>query len=390
MKKVFYLVAVATLVFLSCQRIDEDATPQAFTFKASIENFATKADMNDANQLVWAEGDKIGIYVDDDSWETKNQPFTLSAGANTPSGTFEWDYGPFSNQYAAAAFFPWEGQGSGYNNAYYQGDGDGLIMYFKLRDSYDGYTSGRMLTPLISKLETSSSPIQFKHAGAAVKVTINNLPAGAHSIGMTVADQQVFGDYHINPAYAGTDALTPDETADLSKNTVWLNYAPAETARKFTFIFPVPELTKPKLSFQIWDKNGILVWSKKLKAQTSDLGRADVLVMPATDITPYSQFNTVSEDWYFCGSINEDDWTNDILMITDGRYCILGGVTFKAGNKFKIRKNQDDPYWGEAYPSSDWVVTEDYAGLKTVIFDTTTKAISVVNATDCPYPTYPY
>lgn len=378
MKKVFYLAAMATLALFSCQGLEqEDATPKAITFKASIENFATKADINDANALVWAKDDKIGIYVNDPDWTDKNQPFTLVGDGGTTSGEFSWDYGAFTNEHAAAAFFPWQGTGTDKNNV-----SDGT-MYFKLLEGYYGYTSGQMLTPLVASLSNSSDPIRFKHAGAAVKVTINNLPAGAHSIGMSVAGQQVYGDYHINPANAGTDALTLDGAADNTKNTVWLNYT-NDSESAFTFIFPVPTLTTPKLSFQIWDKNDILVWSKNLKAQSSNLGRADILVMPPLTITPYEKL-TVSNDWGLCGTMNS--WNADVDMLTDGSHCILKGYTFNNGDQFKIRTKGT---WTKSYPSDNYVVTNaaEING-KVLIFDISSGTISFVN-TDCPYPSYPY
>lgn len=377
MKKAFFLVAVATLALLSCQKENEITNNQPskdrFTFKASIEALDTKATLNSANELVWAAGDQIGIYVNEPSWTDKNQPFTLSAGEGSSEGEFAWDYtGEFSTN-ATAAFFPWEGTGSDKNNVY-----EGT-MYFKLRDSYWSYESGKMLTPLIASLSGSTDPISFKHAGAAVKVTINNVPARTHSIGMSVDGQQITGNYSINPANAGTDGLTLVDTPDASKNTVWLNVWNGST-QAWTFVFPVPALTKPKLSFQMWDENDILVWSTKLKAQSSDLGRGDVLVMPAIDITPYKQFKE-STEWTFCGTIGGiNAWDADIPMYTDGNVCILAGVTFAAGDEFKIRKGKA---WTEAYPGSNYVVTT--AGKYDVIFNISSKEITLKEA-KCPYP----
>lgn len=381
MKKALYLVASAATILLSCQKEKDfnDAKPtenNGFTFKASIEalsNADTKASINSDNALVWAENDQIGIYVNDESWTDKNQPFTLVGTGGSTDGEFAWDYGTFDNPNATAAFFPWEGTGSDKNNIY---EGN---AYFKLRDAYWSYTSGKMLTPLVASLSGNTGNIAFKHAGAAVKVTINNLPAHAHSIGMSINGQQISGDYSINPANAGTDALALVGTADATKNSVWLNYWNGSES-KWDFIFPVPEVTKPKLSFQIWDDNGILVWSKNLKAQSSDLGRGDLLVMPAIDITPYAQFSE-SADWTFCGTIGGiDAWEADIPMYTDGTICILSGITFAAGDKFKIRK---DKKWDEAYPASDYYVND--AGKYDVVFNISTKEITLQEA-KCPYP----
>jgi hypothetical protein len=69
-------------------------------------------------------------------------------------------------------------------------------------------------------------------------------------------------------------------------------------------------------------------------------------------------------------------------MMKDGKYWILAGCTFAVGDEFKIRKNKD---WGEAYPSSNWVITSEYAGTKDIIFNSEDKSIQVV-AHKFPYP----
>ena len=377
MKKVIYLLAVAALAFVSCEKeieVNIDSNRDALTFKASIEQLSepTKGNLNASNQLEWAEGDKIGIYFA--SWDdNKNQAFTLSSGQGTTEGEFTIDTGwSFVPTDATVAFYPWQGTGSDKNNVY-----DGT-MYFKLSDSYWSYESGDMLTPLVASLSNSNN-IAFKHAGAAVKVHINNVPKRVHSIGMSVNGQQISGSYSINPANAGTDAIAVVGAADATKNSVWLNiWNGAEAA--WDFIFPVPPLTTPKLSFQMWDENDILVWSKNLKAQSSNLGRGDILVMPDLTITPYAQF-AESAEWTLCGKIGGvANWDADIPMYTDGTVTILKGMTFKAGDEFKIRKNKA---WDEAYPGSNYVISEDCT--KDVWFDNSEHGITLKDA-KCDYP----
>ena len=242
-----------------------------------------------------------------------------------------------------------------------------------------------MLTPLVAALESGSGSIAFKHAGAAIKVTINNLPKGAHSIGMTVDGQQVSGWYNVNPANAGADAVVPN-SADATQNSIWLNYT-NEAESAWDFIFPVPALTAPKLSFQIYDKNDVLVWSANLKAQSDDLGRADLLVLNAPNITPYKQFDKMSDTWTIIGTFNDTAWGADFPMVTDGNLCIAKGLTFAAGGEFKVRK---DLSWGESWgadANNNYQVNE--AGTYDVIFNSTTHAISVVNSSSFQYPTTP-
>ena len=398
MKKAFFLVAVATLTLLSCQKelgTTDQPVNHGLTFKASIEAFSddTKATLNSDGELVWKGGDitaseaskqpdRIGVYVNDGSWTDKNQPFYLVGAGGDVEGEFVWEYGTFTNTNATVAFFPWEGQSNTQNNVY-----DG-IAYFKLREEYWSYDNNKMLTPLVAPItytdNTVNQPIKFKHAGAAVKLTINNLVGGTYHTTMSVTGKQITGGFHINPADAGTAALALDAAEDTDQNHVTLHAWKSSGA--FSWIFPVPELTKPKFSFEIVDENGVTVWSKNLKAQSQDVNRGQILALPAQTITPYSKFvQDASCEWAFCGNINGGAWQEDVQMMKDGKYWILAGCTFAAGDQFKIRKNKS---YDEDYPSgayNNWVFTSELAGTKDIIFNSDTKEIKVV-AHKFPYP----
>ena len=398
--KLFFAVAGATLLLFSCQKeiepTNNPSTGNGFSFTAGIEKLATRADINSSNELVWAQGDKIGIFVNDDSWgdnQFKQNPFTLEGAGGSTTGKFIWDYddGNFISDKATAAFFPWNGRNAeGSVNNVWNG-----TVYFKMPSAYSSYTSGQMLTPLVAVVTRGDSdynPIRFKHAGAAVKVTINNLPAGAHSLEMTVDGAQLYGEF--NTAVPSSDeedpsVMTLDNAEDATKNAIKLNIEPADSEREFTFLFPTPALTTPKLSFLMYDKNDVLVWSKNLKAQANNVGRGEVLVMPAIDITPYEQFldgsgdPNVSDEWTVIGTVNGTNWNADIPMITNGTVCIAKGVSFQAGGEFKVRK---DGGWDTAYPSSNHVVSD--AGTYDIIFNTSDNSVRAV-ATGCPYPEVP-
>ena len=347
MKKVLYLAAAAAIVLVSCKQ-DEPKIPineesSSFAFKASIENFASPSDLNAGNTqgekvssgiakaainsdngLVWATGDKIGVYFP--SWlENKNESFTLVSGEGTTSGTFERDIKEsFDHSAASVAFFPWQGSGSDKNNVY-----EG-VMYFKLPSEYWSYDNNDMLTPLVASI-SNSDEILFKHAGAAVKLTINNLASGTYKVKMSVEGKQITGNFKINPANAGTDAMVLEAAEDVSKNHITLNTWKSTGA--FSWIFPVPALTSPNLTFEIVDNNSVTVWTKSPKSAQSSIGRHDILVMPALSISPYSQFDDIAT-WGVCGDHNS--W-GDTKMVTDGTLCIAKGVTFAANNQFKVR-----------------------------------------------------
>lgn len=385
MKKVLFLV-VATTLFFSCGKenvspvVTETPEVTPISLTASFEPLAsgTKADINNSNQLVWRSGDKIGIYVT--SFGDKNQPFHLDGAGGTTTGSFVWDYdeGNFTSHDATVAFFPWHGTNSTDNNVY-----EGT-MYFKLRDGYYDYTSGQMLTPLVAQMSYNSgisnyNPIEFKHAGAAVKVIINNLPAGAKSIGLSAENQQIRGDFHINPVNAGSESMSLDAAEDKGQNSVWLNFT-NDAESVFTFLFPVPALASQKLSFNIYDTNNILVWSTTTSVAQPAVGRAQVLAMPALNISYYSQFVT-DDTWSLVGKINgANKWEVDQKMYSYGESSVTR-ITLKAGDEFKIRKNKA---WSEAYPGSNYSIGSD--GVYTIFFNHSSHDITVLKDDKCQYP----
>ena len=347
MKKMLFLVAVATLFFAACQQeinpaSEQEKTNDLLTFKASIEqpkDVDTKGTINAENKLAWAENDLIGIYFPD--WGDKNQPFRVAAeDAGKTEGNFTIATGANpSGASATAAYYPWEPEGSTTYPGDWQNNVWEGVIYFKLRDNYYGYDSGKMLTPLVAKITSSTDPIAFKHAGAAVQLTINNLVSGTYKTKLSVAGKQITGNFHVNPANAGSESLALDAAENTSLNTVTLNTWKSSGA--FTWIFPVPTLTTPKLTFEILDNNGISVWSKTPKTQSS-LGRGDILVMPALSVSAYKQFDT-NAGWGVCGTHNS--WSGDTKMVTDGKLCIAKGIEFAANAEFKVRTVGN---WGDA------------------------------------------
>ena len=326
MKKTLLFVAVATLFFASCEKeitTSDQNTHNAPCFRASIEQLVdsdTKAAINASNQLEWATGDKIGIWFP--SWDDNNyQSFTLSGGEGTTEGTFSidtgWAYNPSD---ATVAYFPWS---AGTNM--YEGN-----LYFELPSAYWSYDNGDMVTPLVASISNADA-ISFKHAGAAVKLTVNNLVSGTYAVKMSVYNKQISGYYHVNAANAGTDAMVPNTAENTSLNNVTLNSYKGSGA--FSWIFPVPELDNPKLKFEITDDNGVLVWKKSLAAQANDVSRGDILVMPAVSISPYEQFVS-NNTWSVTGDNN--GWS-DTKMVSDGTLFIAKSVTFAANEQFKIR-----------------------------------------------------
>ena len=389
MKKTIVFAAIAALVLVSCNKENNEA-PKLLKLTASIEQANTKATLNDLN-LSWSAGDQIGVYFSDggDSGAERNQSYTLEGAGGSSSGTFNRDGG--SGTSATFAFFPWQGAGSGYTNIW-----DNTI-YLNLPSSFT-YNDSELLTPLVGNFSDAAN-IQFKYLGGAIKVVIKNLNAHAKSIGMTVVGQKVVGDF--SASLASYDPLTPpsvssEASSDEKDQTIWFNFTPSDSPTDKTFVFPVPCVNTPKLQFIIYDQNNVVVWSKKLKAQTNSIGRADVMVFDDLDLSTnvydfYSNFSTdISNDWAVCGTMTNNWSVADQLGMnweTGDSACwlVAKNVSLSESDKFKVKAKAN---WDEAYPPSDFEVknSSDWAGdgNYNILFNWNTHEVKI-----CAVNTYP-
>lgn len=296
MKKVLFIVAAATLLLAGCEKENGTVTkaPQEIILKAFAEP-NTKADLNGNFQTVWHNTDEVGIVVTSYYINDGNESIAWYGNAkctttddNVTDATFKSTFVPqeetLYHAWNIAAFYPWQGTGSDNNNFFatsapevYNG-----VMYFKLPEGYYNYTSGQSQLPMLANMtgdNLNPTEMHFKHVGAAVKVSLKSVPAGTHSIGMTVDDTQIWGDCDpIAPAAAGTASISfTGDNAKPKNNTVWLNFDALTTATDMEFIFPVPALTTPKLSFRMYNNNDVMIWKKSLKAQTVSITRGQIL-----------------------------------------------------------------------------------------------------------------
>lgn len=97
-KNVYFIYGILAMIMASCQAIEE---PLNHGLSAIIEsNTDTKTSLsyssNNRYTVLWSEGDKIGVFVDEDD---SSSTFTLQSGAGTKRGTFVGD--KYGNNYCA-------------------------------------------------------------------------------------------------------------------------------------------------------------------------------------------------------------------------------------------------------------------------------------------------
>ena len=361
MKKRAYIILSATIAIAACNKevVDQSEVNDVKVgiLSAEIETLDTKATMNGSYQLLWSSGDKIALYVNDGSWTDKNQPFTLVGEGGSTSGRFQWDHGNFGNANANAAFFPWQGQaGEGYNSI------SGTTLYITLPSSYSNYTSGQMLTPLMAKVTYDSDNsrynlIHFKHIGGAVKLTINKVPAKAHCVAMTVEGKNIHG-------YAGAVSPANADTGEEklvagsgSNDTVNLDIDDTGSSeRNFDFIFPVPTMTSPTLTFNMYGPGDLVLWRAKASNQ-SNIGRADILAFDSDKAITLSEAQVATNvlkynNFYLRGwNINNDgaDYAgNDYAFASGSLNHTFGGLAYVNvyANGHTYQAQNDAHYFG--------------------------------------------
>lgn len=342
MKRIF-VFAIAISVLFSCSKEQSEQT-KAPLLKATVETQTTKGTLDGNLDFYWQSGDHIGLYVsnDADTWNT-NADYYLSTGANSTSATFTCDTDYSSgNHWDIGAFYPWQGSGSSYNNIY-----NGYV-YFKLPTDYYSYESGQSYVPMLADLSggtTQPTGISFKYAAGAVILNLNGVPGSANSLGM-ITNRQICGDGFsgIATTAAGSGVLTGAESA--SNNSIYLHFATAADDRSYKFIFPVPAIETPSLTFKMWDEEGLVIWTASPKAQSS-IGRAEALVMPEITISP------VPQNMYLVGYING----GDVATGTDD-YAFNN----KTGTLTKKFTADDNYVCLGAYDTGDWYMTDAYVG----------------------------
>lgn len=326
MKKLLFIFAFGALALVACNKEKEIDTPtpiaQTITLSASGEAFneldingaTTKGTLNAAGNFLWATGDQIGVrlYKGTDylgTWtaygyyEARDATFTLKDGFDgQSSGEFQSnDNTANDDQYVNwgyAAFYP------RFSNNINNSDGK---VYFEFKKVYENYTSGTCLMPMVASLgdggdELRPADISFKHVGAGVRVTIKNVPADANQASLTVAGKNIVnGDtngnwYGVNPANAGTDAISATDGAD---DTVYLKFATASEKRDITFIFPLPtvDLSGGITLKLYYGSEHTEFWSKTAhpvapKTPLPTLGRGDLLDMPDLTVGDWVKLGT--------------------------------------------------------------------------------------------------
>ena len=258
MRKQIIIAAVLVAAATSCQKemMQEPEYIGNFSIRASREAcLDTKASVNTTSgAFTWSKGDAIGIYNGStfDELKTNNEDGSASA-------TFT---GMISGTAQKYAVFPW-----GVSPAL---SGDALKV--TLPTSYEWKKDEANTTMLADYVD--GKPLEFKHLGGIVKVTVNNISATATQFVLTT-DKDITGEYTVSEVN-GVKQITSAGATD--KNQVTINFT-AGTAANMDFYVPVP-VGSYKFSIKLLDAAGAEIIAKN-GGTSNEVARATFLRMPA-------------------------------------------------------------------------------------------------------------
>lgn len=233
----------------------------------------------------WQDGDQVGAYVYSQS--KKNvpgsygvegeygpwmAPFTLTGGAGSATGQFTFHITDPENQEAVGhvAVYPLT-DGTSYD------EGTGVLT-FNLPQYWQNVDNLSMVRiPMAANLDSEESPVMFKHIGGAVKVTFNNVPAGARYFKLT-ADKNISGAFTVNVANLGTAVLTGEGSATMVE--LQLTEGAATAHESLVLYFPVPAGT---YTFGLGVYGDGVTYLEKQGVTPNTINRGTILGLPAVD-----------------------------------------------------------------------------------------------------------
>ena len=300
------LLAAALLSAACTQEVagPDLASPAKLTLRLGTESpEATRVTYVGDQTFTWTAGDVVGAYMY--STTKKNvpgsygvdgeygpwiAPFNLTGGAGTGNGEFSFEilYPENGEAVGHVAMYPYVDQE--YIDIY---DGETLVQTLHYKSSFDPQ-SGNMVfclprywrnlpdlsgvrMPMLANLD-GASPTVFKHVGAAVKVTLKNVPADARYFKLT-ADKNISGEFVINQSEIGTGVLHGDGASNMVELQL------AEGAGKYLesvdIYFPVPAGTYT-FGLGIYGDGKVIL--EKQGSTSNTLGRGTILRLPAVDL----------------------------------------------------------------------------------------------------------
>ena len=292
-KKLIILAACTFAMLAACTRepvAPEQSGPRTLTLRMGSEApaAATRAMFQNDKTLIWQAKDTVGAYMY--STTVPNvpgsfkpgeygpwlAPFELTGGAGTGTGefTFKITYSENGETVGGVAMYPFCS-----DNNYNFSKFDGTTLTYYLPPYWRGLKDlDQVRIPMVANLDSGDNPVQFKHVGGAVKVTLRNVPAGARYFKLS-ADKNITGEFIIKQSEIGTGVIRGD---GYGKDVeLQLAEGAGRALESVDVYFPVPCGT---YTFSLGIYGDGVVYLEKQGSTPNTIGRGNILRLPAIDL----------------------------------------------------------------------------------------------------------
>ncbi len=271
MKKSLFMIAVTSLMFSNCSRVEyADTVGNEMEVTATMENETQqRSSVDDNGYFTWSSGDRINIFTSNG----KHVIGKLKYGAGTPMATFT--YSIFGDNVEATGFATYP-----YNSG---NSISGNTLTVCMPDTYDlGSQTDNTNAMMVAIPKTFNWSLQFQHMAGLIRFKFRNVPAGVDSFELSLGGKKINGTFKVsldtaNPVINTEAAVNEDE------KTTALTFDALETQSDLTLFVPVPAGEYKGLSICL--KAGETVeWEHSSETASNKVSRKSLKIMPTITI----------------------------------------------------------------------------------------------------------
>ncbi|MBO4635075.1 MAG: fimbrillin family protein [Bacteroidales bacterium] len=355
MKKVLFIITVAALALVSCQRsepVQNGAARGEVRFTTNIQTYNVKA-----TDTAFEDNDVVGIFA--------GSPIVKNNVRATVTGTElaldEKIYWPDGVNAAIefVAYYPYATDATQTYAFAVQADQSAEANYKK---------SDLLIAKTIAPPSDNAVALAFKHALSKVELTIDNQVAGVTVNGVNFE----------GVALNGTVALASGEISALGDKA---NVKAFKKADKVYQLLIMPQTAQPKVRVSLSNGNSVVyelasafTFNPGKKASASlvvkEAAQQDAVVF-SFSVEDWGQEQTnlgfgegsmiSGEVWSVIGSMNGDNWQTPIPMTQNVYGDWEADIVYAEGDEFKLRKGAEEPYtWVGMQPSWNYYGLGDF------------------------------
>lgn len=262
-------IAAMALTVFSCNNeelMEQPAVKGNTTIVASFggNSSTTRTSINEKYQILWSEGDKFGMF---DNENTLSE-FSLESGAGTNTATFRGNIASKKN--GICAVFPYQEKES------MSISDNTLTMTLPASFEYTQNSNGPMYAEVADPANLNQ--LSFKHMAALIKLTVNKIPAEATTFKIS-ASNNIAGICTAELREGETPELKVMDDASASK-TITVSLSDGAKASR-SFFIPLPVGAYESITAELTDGSDKTFFTKTITNVT--FKRANILEVPALD-----------------------------------------------------------------------------------------------------------